>query len=181
MPLSVRPATLDETSVLLELIALSARGLSVGYYTPAETESAIKYVFGVDTQLIIDQTYFVVEEDGMVIACGGWSKRNTLFGGDQYKSEADPLLDPGKDAARVRAFFVHPDKARKGVGQLLINACEQAAIANGFSRMEMGATLPGVPFYAKMGYAELEQIKLPLPDGEVMVIVRMGKDLKHPG
>ena len=177
MPIAIRVAAINDIPQLLELIALSARGLSAGYYTPAETESAIKYVFGVDTQLIKDGTYFVVEEDGMIIACGGWSKRNTLFGGDQYKTEADPLLNPATDAARVRAFFVHPDKARKGVGQLLINACEQAAIANGFSRMEMGATLPGVPFYAKMGYAEMEQIKLPLPDGEVMGIVKMGKAL----
>jgi len=130
--------------------------------------------------LITDQTYFVVEEDGMIIACGGWSKRNTLFGGDQFKAEADPLLDPSRDAARVRAFFVHPGKARKGVGKLLINACEQAAVENGFNRMEMGATLPGVPFYAKMGYAELEHIKLPLPDGEIMGIVRMVKDLRRP-
>jgi len=178
MPIAIRVAAINDIPQLLELIALSARGLSAGYYTPAETESAIKYVFGVDTQLIKDGTYFVVEEDGIMIACGGWSKRNTLFGGDQYKTEADPLLDPSKDAARIRAFFVHPDKARKGVGQLLIDACEQAAIANGFTRMEMGATLPGVPFYAKMGYAEMEQIKLPLPDGEVMGIVKMGKALK---
>lgn len=175
MPITIRPANVEDIPQLLELIALSARGLSTGYYAPAETESAIKYVFGVDTQLIKDETYFAVEEDGLLIACGGWSKRNTLFGGDQYKTEADPLLDPSKDAARVRAFFVHPGKARKGVGQLLINACEKAAIANGFSRMEMGATLPGVPFYAKMGYAEMEQIKLPLPDGETMGIVKMGK------
>ncbi|HTI58220.1 GNAT family N-acetyltransferase [Mucilaginibacter sp.] len=178
MPITIRPANIKDIPQLLELIALSARGLSAGYYSPAETESAIKYVFGVDTQLITDQTYFAVEEDGMLIACGGWSKRNTLFGGDQFKTEADPMLDSAKDAARIRAFFVHPDKARKGVGQLLINACEQAAIANGFSRMEMGATLPGVPFYAKMGYTEMERIKLPLPDGEVMSIVKMGKMLK---
>jgi len=177
MPITIRPAISEDIPVLQQLIALSARGLSTGYYTVAQTESAIKYVFGVDTQLIADGTYFAVEEDDMIIACGGWSKRNTLFGGDQFKTEADPLLDPSKDAARVRAFFVHPHKARKGVGQLLLNACEQAAIENGFSRMEMGATLPGVPFYAKMGYAELEQIKLPLPDGEIMGIVKMGKRL----
>ncbi|HJP62736.1 MAG TPA: GNAT family N-acetyltransferase [Mucilaginibacter sp.] len=177
MSIVIRVATINDIPQLLELIVLSARGLSTGYYTPAETESAIKYVFGVDTQLIKDGTYFVVEEDEMMIACGGWSKRNTLFGGDQYKTEADPLLNPATDAARVRAFFVHPDNARKGVGQLLINACEQAAIANGFNRMEMGATLPGVPFYAKMGYTEMEQIKLPLPDGEEMGIVKMGKAL----
>jgi len=178
MPINIRPATFDDIPVLQQLIALSARGLSTGYYTPAVTESAIKYVFGVDTQLITDGTYFAVEEDGIIIACGGWSKRNTLFGGDQYKAVADPLLDPLRDAARVRAFFVHPDKAKLGVGRLLIKACEQAALENGFSKMEMGATLPGVPFYAKMGYSELNKIELPFPDGEVMVIIKMGRYLK---
>jgi GNAT superfamily N-acetyltransferase len=174
----IRPATFRDIPQLQQLIALSARGLSTGYYTQAETESAIKYVFGVDTQLVADGTYFVIEDDDIIIACGGWSKRNTLFGGDQFKKEADPLLDPQKDAARIRAFFVRPGYARRGIGQILINACEHAAIESGFSKMEMGATLPGVPFYAKMGYAELEDIKLPLPDGEIMGIVRMGKELK---
>ena len=178
MPAIIRLAAFQDIPYLQQLIALSARGLSTGYYTPAETESAIKYVFGVDTQLITDGTYFVIENAGEIIACGGWSKRNTLFGGDQFKKEADPLLDPQKDAARIRAFFVHPGYARRGIGQMLINACEQAAIENGFAKMEMGATLPGIPFYAKMGYAELDEIKLPLPDGEVMGIVRMGKKLK---
>jgi len=177
MPAIIRLATFHDIPHLQQLIALSARGLSTGYYTPAETESAIKYVFGVDTQLITDGTYFVIEDAGETIACGGWSKRNTLFGGDQFKKVADPLLDPQKDAARIRAFFVHPGHARRGIGQMLIDACEQAAIENGFYKMEMGATLPGVPFYAKMGYTELEDIKLPLPDGEIMGVVRMGKEL----
>lgn len=178
MPITIRPATFNDIPVLQRLIALSARGLSAGYYTPAQTESAVKYVFGVDTQLISDGTYFAVEEDGIIIACGGWSKRNTLFGGDQFKTNADPLLDPLKDAARVRAFFVHPDKARLGVGRMLLNACERAALESGFGKMEMGATLPGVPFYAKMGYNELSKIDLPLPDGEIMGVVKMGKSLK---
>lgn len=178
MPITIRPATFNDIPVLQQLIALSARGLSAGYYTPAQTESAVKYVFGVDTQLISYGTYFAVEEDGIIIACGGWSKRNTLFGGDQFKTNADPLLDPLKDAARVRAFFVHPDKARLGVGRMLLNACERAALESGFGKMEMGATLPGVPFYAKMGYNELSKIDLPLPDGEIMGVVKMGKSLK---
>jgi N-acetylglutamate synthase-like GNAT family acetyltransferase len=178
MPITIRHATFDDIPVLQQLIALSARGLSAGYYTPAQTESAIKYVFGVDTQLIADGTYFTVEEGGIIIACGGWSKRNTLFGGDQFKTNADPLLDSLKDAARVRAFFVHPDKARLGVGRMLINACEQAALDSGFCKMEMGATLPGVPFYAKMGYHELSKTDLPLLDGEIMCVTRMGKQLK---
>ncbi len=178
MPIKIRHATANDISLLKELIALSARGLSIGYYTPAQTESAIRYVFGVDTQLIADGTYFVVEDEEQIIACGGWSKRNTLFGGDQFKTEADPLLNPATDAARVRAFFVHPDNARQGVGMLLIKACEEAAIANGFHQMEMGATLPGVPFYAKMGYLAIEDISITLPDGLLMGIVKMTKRLK---
>src|SRR5690242_6221398 len=129
MSMTIRCATADDTPALQQLIALSARGLSIGFYTAAQTESAIKYVFGVDTQLVADQTYFVVEDEDGIIACGGWSKRNTLYGGDQFKAEVDPLLDPATDPARIRAFFVHPGKARRGVGQLLIKACEQAAIA----------------------------------------------------
>ena len=178
MPIKIRHATANDISLLKELIALSARGLSIGYYTPAQTESAIRYVFGVDTQLIADGTYFVVEDEEQIIACGGWSKRNTLFGGDQFKTEADPLLNPATDAARVRAFFVHPDNARQGVGMLLIKACEDAASANGFHEMEMGATLPGVPFYAKMGYLAIEDISITLPDGLLMGIVKMTKRLK---
>ena len=155
MPIKTRLATFEDIPELNEMIALSVRGLSTDYYTPNQIESAIKYVFGVDTQLVNDGTYYIAQIDNTVVGCGGWSKRNTLFGGDQYKTKVDPLLNPATDAARIRAFFVHPGKARKGVGQLLISACEQAAIAHGFTRMEMGATLPGVPFYAKMGYAEM--------------------------
>lgn len=178
MPPILRPATFEDIPVLQQLIVLSARGLSKGFYTPAETEGAIKYVFGVDTQLITDGTYFVVEENGAIIACGGWSKRNTLFGGDQFKAVAAPLLNPLKDAARIRAFFVHPDHARKGIGRMIINACEQAALDGGFSSTELGATLPGVPFYAAMGYEELEHIALPFPGGEIMRIIKMGRKIK---
>ncbi len=178
MPIIIRPAAFDDIPVLEQLITSSARGLSMGYYTPAQTESAIKYVFGVDTQLLIDETYFTVEEDGEIIACGGWSKRSTLFGGDQFKTVADPLLDPLNDAARIRAFFVHPGKARRGIGRLIISTCEQAALENGFSRIELGATLPGVPFYKAMGYHECETIPLPLPDGEIMAVIKMERRLK---
>jgi GNAT superfamily N-acetyltransferase len=177
MPITHRPATFEDIPLLNELIAASARVLSAGYYTPAQTESAIKYVFGVDTQLVIDQTYFVAELDGQLAGCGGWSKRNTLYGGDQYKEIEDPLLDPEKDAARIRAFFVHPDYARRGIGRHLIEICQMAAKINGFKRMELGATLPGVPLYAAMGYEVIETIDSSLPDGEVWAVVRMGKNL----
>jgi GNAT superfamily N-acetyltransferase len=175
MSITHRTATFEDITRLNELIAASVRALSPGYYTPAQIENAIKYIFGVDTQLIIDQTYYVAELDGQLAGCGGWSKRNTLYGGDQHKEIEDPLLDPVTDAARIRAFFVHPDFARRGVGRYLIDICEQAAKANGFTRIEMGATLPGVPLYAAVGYEAIERIDTTLPDGEVLGIVRMGK------
>jgi len=177
MQITTRIATLTEIPRLNELITVSARILSAGYYTPAQTESAIKYVFGVDSQLVIDGTYYVAEIAGETVACGGWSMRNTLYGGDQHKEKEDPLLDPAIDAARIRAFFVHPDHARKGIGRHLIDICEAAAKAHGFTRMEMGATLPGVPLYAAMGYKETERIDTVLPNGVAWEIVRMGKRL----
>src|SRR5476649_619275 len=119
--LTTRPATFDDIPELQQLIALSVRGLAPGYYTDAQIESSLKYLFGVDTQLVIDGTYYVAEMDNTLVGCGGWSKRNTLFGGDQHKEEADPLLDPKYDAARLRAFFVHPGYARQGIGRHIIN------------------------------------------------------------
>src|ERR1700761_5281731 len=133
MQITTRLATLEDIPQLNEMIAVSVRGLSTDYYTPAQIESAIKYIFGVDTQMVIDGTYYIAEVDGITAGCGGWSKRNTLYGGDQHKDIEDPLLDPKHDAARIRAFFVHPGYARKGVGRHIINVCEAAAKANGFT------------------------------------------------
>jgi GNAT superfamily N-acetyltransferase len=175
MPLSTRLATFDDVPKLMELIALSVRGLSQGYYTPAQIESSIKYIFGVDSQLIIDGTYYVTQIDDTIIGCGGWSKRNTLYGGDQHKEVEDPLLDPTKDAARIRAFFVHPDFARQGIGRHIINVCETAAKQYGFTNFELGATLPGVPLYTAMGYEPLKRVDPILPDGEVLGILKMSK------
>ena len=175
MPLTTRLATPQDIPQLNELIALSVRGLSTRYYTPNQIESAIKYIFGVDTQLIIDCTYYIAEKDGVLVGCGGWSKRNTLYGGDQHKEIEDPLLNPATDAARIRAFFVHPGYARQGIGRLIINVCEEAAKKEGFTSFELGATLPGVPLYEVMGYKYIERIDAPLPDGEMLGIVKMKK------
>jgi GNAT superfamily N-acetyltransferase len=175
MPITTRPATFEDIPQLNKLIALSVRGLSTDYYTPNQIESAIKYVFGVDTQLIIDGTYYIAYIDNAIVGCGGWSKRNTLYGGDQHKDIEDPLLDPKHDAARIRAFFVHPDYARQGVGRHIINVCETAALENGFKGFELGATLPGVPLYSAMGYDVVERVDAPLPDGELLGIVKMRK------
>lgn len=175
MQITTRLATPEDIPQLNEMIALSVRGLSTDYYTPAQIESAIKYIFGVDTQLVIDGTYYIAELDGVTVGCGGWSKRNTLYGGDQHKDVEDPLLDPGHDAARIRAFFVHPDHARKGVGRHIMNVCEAAAKANGFTSFELGATLPGVPLYTAMGYEPVTRTDATLPDGEVLGILKMRK------
>jgi GNAT superfamily N-acetyltransferase len=177
MQLITRPATFDDIPGLNEMIAGSVRGLSTAWYSNAQIESAIKYIFGVDTQLVKDGTYYVAELDGKTVGCGGWSKRNTLYGGDQHKEIEDPLLDPAKDAARIRAFFVHPEYARRGIGTQIINVCEAAAKSNWFTCLELGATLPGVPLYAAMGYEAIERIDAPLPDGETLGIVKMTKRL----
>ena len=177
MQITTRIARLEDIPTLNEMIAQSVRGLSVGYYTPAQIESSIKYIFGVDTQLVTDGTYYIAEVDGHLAGCGGWSKRNTLYGGDQHKDIEDPLLDPETDAARIRAFFVHPDFARKGVGTHIMNVCESAAKAAGFKRFELGATLPGVPLYKAMGYITIEETLATLTDGSKLEIIRMGKDI----
>lgn len=179
MQINTRLCTFDDIPRLNQLITLSVRGLSTGYYTLNQIESAIKYIFGVDTQLVKDGTYFIAEFEGTIAGCGGWSKRNTLYGGDQHKETEDLLLDPGQDAARIRAFFVHPGYARRGVGRNIINVCETAAQSNGFSRFELGATLPGVPLYTAMGYTALERIDAHLPDGEILGIVKMRKTIQN--
>jgi GNAT superfamily N-acetyltransferase len=173
----IRLAAFEHIAELQQLIALSVRGLSTAYYTPAQIESAIRYVFGIDSQLITDGTYYIFEKEHAIVGCGGWSKRNTLYGGDQHKETEDPLLDPAKDAARIRAFFVHPDHARQGIGRQIIAACEKAAKNYGFNSLELGATLPGVPLYTAMGYQPLKRIDEVLPDGEVLGIVKMQKSI----
>ena len=147
----MRLANFNDVPALQQLIALSVRGLSKGYYTNAQIESAIKYIFGVDSQMLVDGTYYLTEKDGVITGCGGWSKRNTLYGGDQHKEVEDPLLNPETDAARIRAFFVHPGYARQGIGRLIINVCESAAKDAGFTSFELGSTLRGVAWYEGMG------------------------------
>ena len=176
---SIRLATPADVPALRELIPLSARALSRGFYTDAETESAIRHVFGPDSRLIADGTYFVAEADGgsVLAGCGGWSRRRTLYGGDQTKSGEEPMLDPGSEPAKVRAFFVHPDFARRGVGSKILEACLDAARAAGFRRVELAATLPGVPFYAARGFVERERLSAPMADGRGLPIVRMERAL----
>ncbi len=178
MVFSIRVARPGDMPGLQALIPASVRGLSSGYYTPQQVESALVYMFGVDSQLITDGTYFVAESGNSLVGCGGWSKRNTLYGGDQAKGAEDPLLDPANDAARIRAFFVHPAWARLGIGRQLMYTCEMAAQAGGFRRAELGATLPGEPLYAAMGYTVVERFRLQFPDGEEFPLVKMSKTLR---
>ncbi len=168
---------MKEVLNLEQLIASSVRGLSVNYYSPEQIESALKYVFGIDTQLILDGTYFAAEVDNQIVGCGGWSKRNTLFGGDQAKLNEDNLIDPAIEAARIRAFFVHPDFARRGIGKQIIAACENAAANAGFHQLELAATLPGEPMYTAVGYHTIERFDHTLRNGVVLAFVKMGKSL----
>ena len=175
--MTLRLAQIDDIPVLEALIAESVRRLQAGDYSHAQREGALVSVFGVDRQLIEDGTYFAIEADGRIAACGGWSRRRTLFGGDRVAGRNDALLDPATDAARIRAFFVHPDWARRGLGAMLLDACETAARAAGFARLEMAATLTGVPFYAAHGYRTGERIEVPLSNGERLPVVVMGKEV----
>jgi GNAT superfamily N-acetyltransferase len=183
MKARVRKAVAADVPRLRELIDASVRGLQAEDYSPAQIEGALKTVYGVDSQLIADGTYLVAEVETpgtspVIAGCGGWSKRKTLYGGDQYAGREDSLLDPACDAAKIRAFFVHPEWARRGIGGAILEACENAARAAGFVRLEMGATLSGVAFYEAKGYAVLENLEVDLGNGEVLPIVRMTKEIK---
>jgi GNAT superfamily N-acetyltransferase len=175
MNLTLRQAVPADIPTLRVLIDASVRGLQAGDYTAAQIEGALQSVYGVDSQLIADGTYFVVESEAAIVGCGGWSKRKTLFGGDRWTSREDALLNPQRDAAKIRAFFVHPKWVRRGIGSMILEACEGAAAAAGFTRCEMGATLTGVPLYRARGYVALENLEAPLANGESLTVVRMEK------
>ena len=182
----VRTAVAADIPRLRELIDASVRGLQADDYSSAQIEGALQSVYGIDSQLIADATYFVGEiadpltPEARIVGCGGWSRRKTLFGGDQFARREDSLLDPAQDAAKIRAFFVHPEWARRGIGSLILDACENAALAAGFTRLEMGATLSGLAFYRARGYAEAENQMVSLSNGEALPIVRMAKEIKRP-
>jgi len=169
----IRLARVADVPMLRQLIERSARDLSVGFYGEAQIESAIRHVFGVDSIMISDGTYFVAEIEGVTAGCGGWSRRRNLYGGDQRPTGSMELLDPALEAARIRAFFVAPEFARRGVGRRLLEACTQAARDAGFRRLELMATLPGVPFYRNAGFRECERLTDTLPDGTRIDFVRM--------
>jgi GNAT superfamily N-acetyltransferase len=179
---TLRLATDEDIPSLDALIEASVRGLQADDYTPAQIEGALGTVLGLDTQLIRDRTYFVAEtvvedaeERKRLAACGGWSKRKTLFGADRGPAREPELLDPAADAAKVRAIFVHPDFARQGLGSSILATVENAARDAGFRRFEMGSTLTGVPLYRLKGYIEMERFAVPLANGEALRVVKMIK------
>jgi GNAT superfamily N-acetyltransferase len=177
--LSLRLAADADIPALHQLIETSVRTLQREDYTPEQIEGALGTVLGLDTQLVADGTYFVAEARAacarILAGCGGWSKRKTLFGSDHAQVREPELLDPATDAAKIRAFFIHPDFARRGIGTKILEACESAASSAGFSRFEMGATLTGVPLYLARGYQILERIEVPLQNGHTLPVVRMAK------
>lgn len=178
MNLQIRLATMQDVPALQQLIRASVQALSAEHYSAQQIASALAHVFGVDSQLIRDETYFIAEVNNEIVGSGGWSKRKTLFGGDQAKSDAsEPLLDPATEAARIRAFYVHPRWSRRGIGSRILEACEDAAQNAGFRRTELVATLPGEPLYLAHGYEKAEPMRLETPDGESLPAFRMTKTL----
>jgi GNAT superfamily N-acetyltransferase len=172
-----RRARADDIPALERLVTLSVRSLLAAHYSPAQLDAALGPVFGVDSLLIRDGTFFAVEHEGQIVGCGGWSKRKTMYGGDRGRMEEAIELDPRRDAARIRAFFIHPDWVRRGIGANILAACERAAIAAGFQKAELVATLAGEPLYAAFGYGVVERYEAPMPGGLSLPVVLMAKRL----
>ena len=175
----LRVATSADIPALGALIESSARELSVGFYTPEQIEAAVTHIFGVDSQVIADGTYYLIESPDGPIAAGGWSARRTLYGGDQMKGAEDPLLDPAVDAARIRAFFVHPRWARQGLARRLYAECASAAWKAGFRDFELIATSPGEPLYAALGFTVLDRDNVDVA-GIALPFARMRRPIPAP-
>ncbi|MEO5700575.1 MAG: GNAT family N-acetyltransferase [Casimicrobiaceae bacterium] len=173
----LRLAVAADQPALEGLIARAAHALSVGDYSTAQIDGALQGSFGVDSQLVRDGTYFVVEAAGEIVACGGWSRRHTLFGGDARANRSAALLDPKCDSARIRAFFVAPEHARRGVGTLLLRHCEAVARAEGFTSLALVATLPGMRLYARHGFLQTGTLEHCLAEGLTITFVPMSKSL----
>ena len=178
--ISLRTATFADVPQIEALIARSARALSTDAYRPSQVEGALRGAFGVDTQLLTDKTYFIAEEQGPIVGCGGWSFRSTLFGGDARAGRDSSTLDPRTQAAKIRAFFVDPSNARRGIGSLLLDRCETEARIRGFARVELMATLPGVKLYAARGYLKSAMVRFDVGLGETIEFIPMSKELVAP-
>lgn len=172
-----RLATMEDLDALREIMRRSIERLQEGFLTPEQVRVS-HAVMGLDTQLIKDGTYFVVEKEGRIAGCGGWSWRSTLYGGDESMVSREPeALDPATDAARVRAMYTDPDFARQGVGRIVMQLCEEAAMKAGFRRATMMATMAGVPLYEACGYVQIESVLSAPVDGIRVPLVRMEKPL----
>lgn len=174
----VRKALLSDIPAIQELIQVSARSLAANYYPPEQIEGALQSAWGVDSQLILDGTYFLTEAGGKIVGCGGWSWRKTLFGGNQQSGRSPEALDPGTDAARIRAFFVHPDWARKGIGRRLLDESAKEAGAAGFRSLQLMATLSGRRFYESLGFVVDSSRLYPLPNGLEIEFLTMNRSLR---
>lgn len=175
---TLRLATADDRPALEALLERSVRDLSRDHYSPDQIDSSLRAIFGIDGTLIADGTYFVVLVGDRIAACGGWSRRRTLFGGDQAAGRSADLLDPAVDAAKIRAFFVDPAFARRGIASLMMRTAEAAALAEGFKSLELMATLPGVPLYTALGFVATGAHAEMLPDGNVIPFVPMRKEME---
>jgi len=174
-----RFATRDDLDALRELMDRAIGELQKPFLDAAQIASSRSFM-GLDTQLIDDGTYFVVTVDGALAGCGGWSRRATLYGGDSTPGRDAALLDPAKDAARVRAMYTHPDFTRRGVGRLIMALCEDAARAEGFTHIEMMATMSGVPLYRACGYEPVERV-VDDRGGVGVPLLRMRKEIGAAG
>ena len=176
----MRLAHLEEADTIDALMKASTAGLFPAYYDAAQTAASIRYIASVDRTLIEDGTYFVLEADGELVACGGWSRRDKLYTGSGEADGDARLLDPANEPARVRAMFVRPDWTRRGLGTRILAACEAAARAEGFRSLALGATLPGVPLYERFGFHATRQIQVTMPDGTSVPAVAMEMPLPQP-
>lgn len=178
----IRLAKEGDVPALQALVEASVRGLGPRRYSSAQIEASMEHLFGVDTQLVADGTYYVAEVKASgasaspdLVGAGGWSRRKTPFGGDQAEAQDGSLRDPATDPAVIRAFFVHPDHTRQGIGERLLSACETAAREAGFRSFELTATLTGHAFYAAHGYVDVEPIEIPLTDTLTLEAIKMRK------
>jgi GNAT superfamily N-acetyltransferase len=176
MNLQLRTALASDCNSIKLLIAVSARRLGGADYSPEQIEAALKSAFGLDTQLISDQTYFVVESGRSLVGCGGWSYRETLFGSNSEQSRSSRLLDPGTGAAKIRAFFVDPEFSRMGIGSMIMHKCEQEALRAGFRKLELMATLSGKKLYEKHGFVSGEVFHYQLDSHLTIEFVPMNKE-----
>jgi GNAT superfamily N-acetyltransferase len=173
----MRLAVAADAPAITALMEASIRAIFPAFYDAQQVESSIRYIGHLDMQLIDDRTYFVHEENGEIVACGGWSRRHKLFAGPGAAADDDRLLDPSTEPARVRAMFVHGEWTRRGLGRSIVDACEHAAHAEGFTLLVLGATLAGLPLYRAFGFAETGRSEVPLPDGVAVTVVSMERPI----